>query len=334
MGNMNKNKRKRIVSRELIVDAIQRTMTGEDRLDANQTAVLARQLEHQLSMEKEVGYRPLKALSFFPVSTEIDPGAESFRYEEYDGTGVAKIVGNYADDLPMVDVVANEVFGSVKSVANGYQYSRQDLRRAAMSGKSLPQRKRRLARLAVDRKIDEIMSFGEAAAKLRGVLNHPNITVIAASLPGAGSDPEWGGADKTTLEILDDLHELADRVWLDTYENYMADTLLLPPERFSHVARTPMSADNSKTILQSFLESTRFIRNVDSWHKLSTAGADGGPAALAYRRSPEVLEAHMAMTFTEHEPQVKNLAFLVPCEARTGGVSIYEPLAVVRMDGV
>jgi hypothetical protein len=326
-------KQERQARRDQIAVLISGFMTGRvNRLDANETAVLARQLEHRLSIEKEVGYTPLKTLSFFPVSTEIDPGAESFSYEEWDQTGMAKIIANYADDLPMVDVVAREVFGAIKSLGDGYQYSRQDLRRSAKSGRNLPQRKRKAARSAMDRKIDAIAALGDKPSKLRGVLTHPNITIMVAANPGTGTDTEWSEGDKTNLEILADLYNLTDRPWLDTHEKYAADTLLLPPERLRLVARTPMSVDNSVSILDTFLKGTKFIKNVDSWSKLSTAGVGGTPAAVAYKRDPEVIEFHLPMGFTEHEPQVRNLAFVVPCEARVGGIALYEPLAVVRMD--
>jgi hypothetical protein len=321
--------------REHIAGLLRSFMRGkQNRLDANETGILARQLEHQLSKEKEIGYTPLRTLSFFPVSSEIDPGAESFRYEIWDQVGVAKIIANYADDLPMVDVVASEVFGSVKSIGDGYQYSRQDLRRSAKSGRNLPQRKRKAARAAMDRKIDNIAAGGEEASKLYGVLTHPNITILAAGTPGTGTDTEWTEGDKTNLEILADLHDLADETWLDTHTKFAADTMLLPPDRLRFIARTPMSVDNSVSILDTFLKATKTIKNVDSWHKLSTAGADGGPSALAYVRDPEVLEFHLPMGFTEHEPQVRNLAFVVPCEARVAGFAVYEPLGVVRMDGI
>src|SRR5688572_4127359 len=188
---------------ELIELALRQIMTGPAyRLDANETTALVQQLEHQLAIEKEIGYTPLKTLSFFPVSREIDPGAETWSYEEWDHVGMAKIIANYADDLPMVDVIAKKITGVVQSAGVGYMYSRQDLRRAAKSGKPLSARRRRAARLAFDRLMDKIAAVGDAKAKLRGVLTHPNLPIIAAATPGTGTDTTWPGGDKTSKEIL------------------------------------------------------------------------------------------------------------------------------------
>lgn len=302
------------------------------RLDANETAVLVQQLEHMLSREQQIRYAPLKALSFFPVSAEVDPGADTYSYEVWDEVGMAKIIANYAHDLPIVGISARKVTGTLHSMGVGYMFSRNDMRRAAKSGKPLVDRRRAAALRAMDRKADAIVSTGENEAGLMGILNHPNITIMAAADPGTGSDTTWNGGDKTNAEILADLNELAKSAWLATKENWAADTLLLPPERFTFLKETPWSADHTDSILTVFLKNSSFIRNVDSWGKLSTAGANDGPAALAYKRDPMCLEFHYPMRPSAYEPQAQGLNFLVPMEARIGGIALYEPLSVVRMD--
>jgi hypothetical protein len=247
---------------------------------------------------------------------------------------MAKIIANYADDLPMVDVVAHEEFGAVKSIGDAYQWSTEDLRAAAMSGRPLPERRRRAARRAFDRRVDDIAARGDAKAKLPGILTNPNLPVITAANPASGTDTEWNAGDKTNLEILEDLFELTDRPFIETHEEHSATSLLLPPSRLTFLERTPLSVDNSETLLSYFKKNTRSVREIAGWHKLETAGEDGGPAALAYERNPEVLEIVLPLPFTEREPQARNLAFVVNCEGKIGGVVLYKPLATVRMDGI
>jgi len=282
-----------------------------------------------------VGYTPLRSLLYFPINTEIDPGAETYSYDEWDQTGVAKIIANYADDLPMVDVVVSEVTGKIRSLGDGYQYSRQDLRAAAKSGRPLPARKRLAARAAVDRLIDRIAAVGDAPSKLRGVLTHPNLPILGAAAPGTGSDSKWNGGDKTAKEVLSDMMALDAEVGLNTHENRFSDSLLLPPTRLAYISGTPYgAAENSDSILTVFKKNAQNIRNIASWHKLETAGEDGGPAALTYWNNPQALQFMLVLPFTEYEPQIKGLAFQVPCEARVGGMAIYEPLSLARMDGI
>src|SRR5690554_5233059 len=97
------------------------------RLDSRETAMLARQLEYIKAQTYDVRYPAFKARTFIPVSTEVPPGAESITYRQWDQYGMAKVIANYADDLPLVDVVAREFTTKVKSLGEAYQYSIQDL---------------------------------------------------------------------------------------------------------------------------------------------------------------------------------------------------------------
>ena len=77
------------------------------------------------------------------------------------------------------------------------------------------------------------------------------------------------------------------------------------------------------------------LRNAESWYKLNTADAAGtGPRALFYKRSPEVLELVIPQDFEQLPPQAKNLAFVVPCHARCGGVVVRYPVAMLYLDGI
>ena len=81
---------------ELDLAAIQST----GRLDANESIFFARELEYVKSKAYDVKYPANNALALFPVSTEADAGADYISYESYDMIGMAKIIANYADDLP------------------------------------------------------------------------------------------------------------------------------------------------------------------------------------------------------------------------------------------
>ena len=48
--------------------------------------------------------------------------------------------------------------------------------------------------------------------------------------------------------------------------------------------------------------------------------AGTGPRMLTYQRDPEILELIIPQDFEQFPPQARNLAFVVPCHARIGGV--------------
>ena len=111
------------------------------RNDAGETATFAKKLEYVMTQLRDRKYPDLKARMFLPVSHEVPSGAESFVWRSYDYAGQAKIIANFADDIPLVDVLAGETSQILKSLADGYVYSIQDLRASSMAGVSLDQKR-------------------------------------------------------------------------------------------------------------------------------------------------------------------------------------------------
>ena len=86
------------------------------------------------------------------------------------------------------------------------------------------------------------------------------------------------------------------------------------------------------TILRSFLANNPYIRNIDQWYRLDGAGAGGKNRGIVYKRDPMVLEGVVPLDFEQLPPQARNLEFVVPCQARCGGVKIYQPSAMRYVD--
>lgn len=297
------------------------------RLDAAQTATLARQLEYVKAQLYNVKYPAFQARNFIPVSTEVPNGAETITYRQWDQYGMAKVVANAADDIPLVDVVAREFTTKVKSLADGYTFSVQDLRAIAQSGQPIDTMKAMAARRAMEAAMDEVAAFGLPEAGMMGFVNHPNVPLVS---PDTGS---WASA--TDAQILADLNKLVKAVVTATKGIHKPDTILLDTDTFEYLASKPVGADLQKTLLRVFLDSNPHIRNIDSWHKLDTADAAGtGPRAVCYLRDPEVLQLEIPQDFEQFPPQARNLAFIVPCHARIGGTVIRYPLAMAYMDGI
>lgn len=295
------------------------------RLDANETAHLLKQLEYVKTQTYDIQYGPLKALQFCPVDPAADPAAESITYRQWDEFEMAKIIANYADDLPLVDVAVKEFTSPVKSLGAAYQWSVQDLRRSAMAGSQLDLRRARAARMAIERKIDELVAFGDSASGLPGMLNNANVAINV--LPHVGA---WTGL--TPAQIIANLNDMAQTVITSTLEVFVPDTILLDTVSFGHIAQTPIATDNQTTILRSFLANNPYIKNIDQWSKLNTAGAGSIRRSVTYFRDPVVLQYNLPLPFEQFPPQARNLSFVVPCHARAGGVEIHYPLAMSYAD--
>ena len=123
------------------------------RFDSAEDAAVffARELDYIKTQTYDRLYPEFTALQMFPVTHEVPEGAETVTYYSYDKTGMAKIISNYATDLPRVDVKGEPTTVPVKSIGDSYGYSVQEMRASRMAGKSLDVRKAETARYQIDR---------------------------------------------------------------------------------------------------------------------------------------------------------------------------------------
>jgi hypothetical protein len=310
---------------------------GADRLDANETMILEHQLEQMRARSVDVQRPEFKARRLVPVTSEIDPGAESWAYSVWDRAGMAKVIANYADDIPKVATFAKKYTHTIETIALGYEWSWLDLLRTARAGVPLRARKADAVRTGFEQKIEEIAAIGIKETGLTGLLNNANVPQINAAPPATGSSTAWGGADKKAPEVLADLLAMEDAIISTTKGVLSADTLVLPLAQYRYITRTPLyttaPADPGDTILKVFLEQSETVRNVDWWHFAATA--DGGnPRAVMYPRNPSVVHLEIPQEQQELPPQSKNLSFEVNSVGRIGGVAFEYPLGAVYMDGI
>ena len=307
-------------------------------LDANETVFFARELESKKARAYDVVKAPLKAFDLFPVDTSAGAGAETIVYEQYDMTGLAKVIANYADDLPRADVKGKEFTARIKSIGNSYGYSLQEIRASQMANKSLPERKANAAVRSQREAWNRIAFYGDAVNNLQGFLT--NINIPDSSAPnGAGGTPQW--STKTPDEILADINTLANSVISLTNGAETPDTMVLPIDQYTLIASTPRSSTSDTTILEYFLQNNPFIKSVEWANELDAAqlAANGvtrftGDVAFVYRRSPDVVTLEMPVLFEQLPVQERGLEYIIPCHSRIGGVLVYYPLACAFLDSI
>lgn len=301
----------------------------------------ARELEHVKGQTYDVVRAPLRAFDLIPTDSTAGAGAESIVYEQYDMTGLAKIIADYGDDLPRADVKGKQFVAQIRSVGGSYGYSLQEIRAAQQAQKALEQRKANSAVRAARELWNRIAFYGDAEHNLQGWLTNTNIPADAVENDGEGDATEWN--TKTPAQILRDMNDLVNGIVTRTNGAEQPDTLVMPIEQYTKITTTNAGTGTDTTIAQFFLNNSPFVNALEWSNEVSAAqrtanlGGDDqytGDIMIAYRRDPDALTLEMPQMFEQLPVQERGLEFVVPCHSRIAGVLIYYPLSMAIGEGI
>ena len=316
--------------------------TAQMRFDSAEDASVffARELDYVKSQSYDVIYPKLTALNIFPVSSEVDPGAETITYYSYDKVGLAKIISNYATDLPRADVKGKPTTAVIKSIGASYGYSIQEMRASRMAGKSLDTRKAESARYQIDYLNNKIAWNGDAETGLQGILSKDNDVPLYVPANGAGGSVKW--ADKTADEILADLTGMLRTMSETTKGVETPDTIAIPESVYITLQnkRIEGTATNLLTYIQENIPDIASIERCPELEATSTdtnpyaADKNGLAVALMYKKDPRKFSIENPLPFMQYPVQTQGLEMVVPCEARTAGAVIYYPMSLLIATGI
>lgn len=301
-------------------------------LDAAETLFLERELEHKLALSRDVKYAATEARKFVPVNNE-GSGAMTIVSDVYDYKGRAKVVASHADDVPLVNSTKTETRLPVKSIADGFLYTIEEIKAAAKAGTQLTDRHMRAARRVIEERLDELAALGDSDAGIVGFARRSD--TLTYTVPGDGADNSKLWSKKDAAKILRDINGAISKMLVDTNDVEKPDTLLVDPGNFAILANTPVNSTSDTTILAFIKATSPWIKDVASWNRLTKAGGSlNTTRMIAYRRDPEALELYIPDEFDMLPPQPENLAFKVPCMLRTAGVGVHYPKSIVYADGI
>jgi len=300
-------------------------------LDANESIFFLEELEHVKSRSYDVKYPELLARRLFPLSQEVDSGAETIAYETYDHVGAAKIIHSYANDLPALEVSGKKTVRQVYSEGISFGYSLQDIRNAQMAGKSLTNRKANGCRRQMLSLENKLAFHGDSTTDIPGFIGSANINAVTIPA-GAATTTPWD--TKTADEILNDVTLMVTAIVDGSNGVESPNTLLLPIEQYTLISTKPRSTTSDTTILEFMLKSNAWISEVIPVYELKGAGASGKDTMMLYDRNPEKLTLEVPQDVEFLKPQEKALYYEVPVHARTAGVIIYYPKSIAQGDGI
>lgn len=276
----------------------------------------------------------LHATEFVPMQTGISPFAPSFAYKVLSEVGMAKFVADYADDLPPVGRFLKIESAGIRTIAISYAYSNVELEQYLSVGIDVSRDDAISARFYIDKKVDEVILVGDKSQDLTGLFNNENVTVVASAANAAGTSTKIKNKDLS--EIVKTVQDMVDGAYAVHKGTIVLDSIIFSHEAYSHMSTTPVSANNSTSILNYLKEIFREqgIVNWNESRKLDDIGQDGVGRAVLYKKSPTILSYILPVPFRQEAPQAQALHYKVPCYARCGGTVIKNPKGLVYCDGV
>ena len=284
---------------------------------------LARQLDFVRSQTYDRRLPATNADTMVPDDTSVPEWAETVTQFAYDMVGMAKVISNYADDLPRADVRATQRSVTVRTLGDSYGYNVNELRASRATGAGLDARKAAAARRAMDLKIMSIKLNGDTMYGLYGLFNHPNIPVQVLPVTG-----DWGGltGDQIMTNLL---------AWVTGYQNQTKGThspthLELAPKAYNAAATKFITAAGSMITPLAWFRAQYPNITVESLWELTNAASSGTKdLGLLYERNADNISHMYVMPFSQLPPEARNLEIITDCIARSGGVNIYYPLALL-----
>ena len=246
--------------------------------------------------------------------------------------GVAKSVANYAADLPRVDILGQEFTAKVRTIADAFGYTVQDVKRAQLTGISLDQKKAMVAREAALRKENSAAFLGDSAFGMTSFLDHPNITEVTILADGTGSSKLF--STKTADQIIRDVEAVLNAPSEATNDIENPNVIAFPPRVYNILKSKKVGVDSGMTVLKFLRENNPGVDFI-KLNELKNLGDSGTTdRIIAFRRDPTKLEMHIPQDFTMLNPQEKGLEFVVNCYQEFGGTTVYKPLSIAYADGV
>lgn len=287
------------------------------------TIFFARQLDYVRSQVLTRETARMRWMEMVPVSNEVPAWAETVTTRTFSEVGMAKIIANYADDLPRADVAGVETTTKVKDVGDSYGYNVAEMRASEATGANLPTRKANAARKAVEVKMGQLAMSGEANYNIFGLLNHPNIgtTVIVGG---------WAAA--TAAAIMADLETVVNAVTNQSNGVHQVTRIAMALTSYSLLSTKYIVDGGGKSVLTAFRENHPEITLIGV-PELNAASA-GSNTLIASEFDADNYSFEMPMGFTQLPAQARNLELVVPCLARVAGLQVYYPLALTKSTGL
>jgi hypothetical protein len=295
-------------------------------MDGTGGVFFAKQLEQIKSKAYNVLYPEFTYDKAFDVSSEVDPGAQEIVYQTFDQRGEAKLINGNAQDIPRVDVDGKETRIPVRTIADSFGYTMDEIEAARFAGVPLDQKRAAAARRIIEEKMNYLAWFGDAAAGLIGFFTTSLIDSSAAADIGGGVTV-W--SSKSAAQILADVNTAFSAVFENTKGVERANRLGLPLAQWNLVMTTNMGTGTDTTIAQYIVQNSPFLTSLDqimAIPELQNAVTSGTEdAMIVWTKNPDKVQIEIPMDVTFMEPEKNGLEYVTIARSRYAGMNMYYP---------
>lgn len=298
------------------------------RLDDATVGAFLRELEDVEATIQRVEFSdlPFANGSIVPLEIQNKPWAKDVTYRQITRTGRFALQRSYSSNVPMIDVLSQEFTQKVHKFAGGYWFSDDDIQAVVHTGTDLEQEKIAGVKEASEQEMNDLIAFGNPKIGMHGFLNDPNILYSFA--------PYKIDSSSTPVQILALLHDSVTSVVKLTKQIEKPDTVLFPVDQYHYLASTMISGALQTTILKQFLETSPYIKNIESINELAGAGADGTDLMYLYKRDKMKVKARIMQPLSFLQLERKGLGYERSAVFKFGGIVSYRPFSRHAVAGI
>ena len=298
--------------------------------DSQSNLFFARELEHIIPEMFEVEHARINARQIFPIDSSAGPLAKIITYRQFTKVGSAKILTDYADDIPLVQVHGEEFTGNVRTIGNAAVWSVDEIDDSASLGRPLDRLQTDTAREAILRTENDIAFNGDATHGLVGLFTDPNIPTTTVVNGGGGTTP-W--STKTGLEMVADMAACVDEIPTTTGDVEAAARLLIASRAYRLAKNTHINAGGSTvSALKWFVDNNDVeVVPIREFEGIGPASTDG---MMAYTPDVKKIRMNVTMEIEQRPPQERDLAVKVIYREKFGGLTVHKPLSLHICDGL
>lgn len=253
-----------------------------------------------------------------------------------DIAGAAQFLSGKGFDMPYADVSTSQHLQTNHFAGIGYEWSLQELQRAAKLGRNLSTEKAEAARKVAESFVYGIAMRGNTEKGMTGLVNNANVPSAQVAADGTGASRLWTAKDADL--ILRDVNAALNAPFNATKETQRANTLLLPSTKLQYLAEKRVS-DTTMTILAFLKENNSYTLEtgqpltVIGSREMETAGTGGTARMVAYDNDRGVVQMHLPGPHEFLPPfQKSSMTWEVAGIMNVGGVEIRRPKGMAYRD--